>query len=103
MVTSNCFKWAFITLGPPFHHVFHDLVLIVGFSFPGFNFDGPLGAGADTSTQAIAEKVTNKVGLSINYLQSTLRTSRDAVPTAGALFLVNFDNISLHNLHLPQL
>jgi hypothetical protein len=81
-------------VGPTFYNVLHDPILIIGFCFPGFNLNGALGAGTDAGSQTITEKVTYKVGLAVNYLQGTFRASRDAVPTAGALFLVNFYNIS---------
>jgi hypothetical protein len=59
------------------HNIFHNDDFIIRLCFTFNNGDRALRTSANTSTKAIAKKIADQSGFSINYLDGPFRTSRN--------------------------
>jgi len=75
-------------------NVGHDGLLVIGPGFPFNDRDCSFRACADTGTEPIAEKVAYQSCFSLNQLQCSLRTIRDALAASRTLFLVDMNDLS---------
>src|SRR5665647_2514999 len=80
--------------------MFHDKSLIIWFRFPGLDRYSSFRAMAYAGTKAVTHKFAYQPYLTINYLQCTLVAVWNTLAAAIAKFLINFQNIPFHIIHI---
>jgi hypothetical protein len=78
------------------HHGFDDTALIVLFGFTTLHRERACRTVADAGPESVAQDLSDQSGLSVDYLQCSLRASRDAFPAPVAEVLVDGDDFSFH-------
>ena len=81
-----------------FYNIFHDGLLIVGYSLPLDDAYRSFGACADAGSETIAEEIAYEPGLPIDDLKGTLRAVRDTLAASRALVIVNTDYFTFHSI-----
>jgi hypothetical protein len=83
-----------MTAGPLGCDLGHDHLLVIGPGLPFNDRDDSFRACTHTGTKAAAEKVAYQACFSLNQLQCSPRTIRDALAASRILFLVGMNDLS---------